>query len=116
MTDALMTAEASVVAMVGKSYSGATPAPAASPSVTTEADKFEFDADFQTKVATHVMRDLDFMRKVGHLVKPEYFENVGEAAMVNIATRFFTKYGTVPSPMVAKQLFQEDLTAKIIRS
>ena len=109
-------AEASVAAMVGKVYSGEHEAPLSAPELTVESDKYEFDADFQTKVATHVMRDQEFMRKVGHLIRPEYFENAGEAAMVNLASRFFNKYGSVPSMTVAKDLLKEDVTTKVIRS
>ncbi|UUZ75561.1 hypothetical protein LP414_27985 [Polaromonas sp. P1(28)-13] len=109
------TAEASIAAMVGEQYSGAASAALVDSEAQQEVSKFEFDADFQTKLATYVMRDLDFMRKVGHLVKPDYFENVGEAAMVNIAMRFFKQYNTVPSRVAAQQYLREDITAKIIR-
>lgn len=116
-TDTLTAAEASVVAMVGKTFSSAKhELPVSSPEVTTESDKYEFDADFQTKVATHVMRDQDFMRKVGHLIKPEYFENTGEAAIVNLALRFYQKFGSVPTRTTAIELLKEDLIAKVIRS
>jgi replicative DNA helicase len=120
MSDAVLesaeSAEASVAALVGERYSGAA---SAAPSVSEPAEevtKFEFDADFQTQVAIHTVRDLEFVRKVGHLLKPDYFENVGEAAMVNIALRFYGMYGTVPSAVAAKQLFKDDITAKVIRS
>lgn len=112
----LESAEASVVAMVGKSFADEPLTLAAPPEFTLGEDRFEFDADFQTKVATHCVRDLEFMRKVGHLVKPEYFENIGEAALVNMALRFYQKYHTLPNPVSMKQLFKEDLDAKIIRS
>lgn len=110
-------AEASVAALIGEHFAGtATPpgAPAASPEVTLGEERFEFDPDFQTAIATHCVRDLDFMRKVGHLVKPEYFENVGEAAMVNIALRFYQKYRTLPNVITAKSLLKDDINAKVI--
>lgn len=106
-------AEESVAMMVGKSFAGTTlTAPA---EVTTESDKYEFDADFQSKVATHCLRDLDFMRKVGHLIKPDYFENVGEAALVNIGLRFYKKYNTLPDRVTTADLLKTDLTTKVIR-
>ncbi len=113
--DELAQATESVAAMVGHTYSGGASSPLASSEVTLESDKYEFGPEFQTKVATHAMRNLDFMRKVGHLIKPDYFENIGEAAMVNIALRYFNKYNTTPTAPAAKELFQEDLTAKVIR-
>lgn len=120
-----MSAEAAVAGMIGQQYSGAASAapavlaPTVAPPVAAPADmdpsKFEFDAEFQSKLATHVVRDYDFMRKVGHLVRPEYFENVGEAAMVNIALRFFKQYGQLPNAVAAKKLFVDDIKSKVIR-
>jgi replicative DNA helicase len=78
--------------------------------------KFEFDEEFQTKVAIHTMRNLAFMRKASHLIKPDYFENAGEAAMVNIALRYYERYGTVPSAVLAKTMFADDIRDKVIRS
>jgi replicative DNA helicase len=99
----LATAEVSTVAMIGKTYSGA---PVSAPEITCELDKFDFGADFQTKIATHAMRDLSFMRKVGHLIMPDYFENVGEAAVVNIALKYYKKYNDVPDARTAVELFK----------
>ena len=90
--------------------------PAGAPEVTLAVDKYEFDPEFQTKVAIHACRNLDFMRKAGHLLRPEYFENAGEAAMVNIALRYYERYNGVPTPVVGKQMLAEDITAKVIRS
>ncbi|MDY7537635.1 DnaB-like helicase C-terminal domain-containing protein [Undibacterium sp. RTI2.1] len=115
-TDVLEVAEQAVSDMIAGSFTGVSPT-ASAPSVTLEADKYEFDADFQLKVATHTLRDLNFMRKAGHLIKPEYFEDVGVQAMVNMALRFYQKWGTVPQTAIAgKQLLSEDLTAKVIRA
>jgi len=117
MTDAtLQAAEDSVVAMIGDRMTAGLSATASAPEITTGTDtKFEFDADFQTKVATLAVRSMDFMRKTAHLMKPDYFENAGEAAMVNLALRFYKQYGTVPTAAAAAQLFKDDISAKIIR-
>jgi replicative DNA helicase len=117
MTDATATleqAEAAVAEMVGHAFAGV--ATAAPPELLLGEEHFEFDPDFQTNITTHCVRDLDFLRKVGHLIKPEYFENVGEAALVNIALRFYNKYRSVPNAVTAKQLMKEDIDAKVIRS
>lgn len=114
--------EESLAATVGASYSGASvaevvPTPtAASPELSLGEERFEFDPEFQTGVAVHCVRDLDFLRKVAHLIKPEYFENIGEAALVNIALRFYQKYRSVPNAVTMKQLMKEDIAAKVIRS
>lgn len=107
--------EAAIVALVGAAYSGAASAAPVASAPAMEVSKFEFDPEFQTKIATHVMRDLEFMRKVGHLIDPGYFENVGEAAIVNIAVRFYRKFNTLPNRVAAQQLLKDDLIAKIIR-
>lgn len=127
MSDAaLETAEAEVVKLIAGTAgtAGAGPLsvataaaamiPAASPAV-MGIDPFEFDPEFQTKIATHAVRNLDFMRKASHLLRPDYFENAGEAAMVNIALRYYERYSGVPTAVVASQMLKEDITAKIIR-
>lgn len=120
--------EQSLAETVGASFSGAAPAApavvasvvptvtAAAPEISLGEEHFEFDAEFQTCVAAHCVRDLDFLRKVGHLVKPEYFENVGEAALVNIALRFYNKYRSVPNAVTMKQWMKEDIDSKIIKN
>lgn len=121
MTDAAnTTAEAEVAALVGGIMHAASVGPdhsaASAPPAGLNPAKFEFDAEFQTKVATHAMRNLDFLRKTAHLLKPDYFENAGEGAMVNIALRYYARYQSVPTPLLAKTMFAEDITNKIIRT
>jgi replicative DNA helicase len=108
-------AEAAIVKMVGESFSGAASAALPSSELEQEVSKFEFDAEFQTKIALHVARDISFIRKVGHLIKPNYFENVGEAAIVNAVLRFFKQYGTLPNRVAMVQLVKDDRTNKVIR-
>lgn len=90
MSEDLATAEAAVVEMVGSSFSGG------AATVTTESEtepiKFEFDADFQTRIVHLALLDTVFMRKVAHLLKPDYFESAGEAAMIAVALRHWKKY------------------------
>lgn len=86
---------ASMASVLGASFSGggspvAAPAPAAE-----EVERFEFDSDFQTKLSAHVLGDYGFMRRVGQLIRPEYFENIGEAAIVNMAKKYWDRYGQV---------------------
>lgn len=118
MSDAAVIAEEAIAEMVGAVYSGSTPTvTASSPEVLLEEVKYEFDDEFQLKIATHVLRDQSFMMKAAHLVKPEYFENVGVQAMVNLGLRYFQKRNAVvQTRVVGKELFKDDVDNKIIRS
>lgn len=113
-TAALKAAESSVVSMIGAAFSGTEPAiPAAE---AYEGERFDFDAAFQTKIAALTLRDNQFMRRMSGIIRPEFFENAGEAALVNIALRHFTRYGAVPDRSVLATLIADDVRAKIIRS
>lgn len=114
MTEAaLKTAEDSVVSMIGASFSGTTPAEPAAEAY--EGEKFDFDAAFQTKIAALTLRDNQFMRRMSSIVRPEFFENAGEAALVNIALRHFQRYGAVPDNASMATAIRDDVAAKIIR-
>ncbi|WP_227012135.1 DnaB-like helicase C-terminal domain-containing protein [Duganella sp. FT27W] len=108
--------EDAFVATVGASMMGTPHQPAAPAEITLGPDVFEFDSEFQTKIVVHALRNLDFMRKTAHLLKPDYFENAGEAAMVNIAIRYFQRYSTVPTAIIAGTMLKEDIANKVIRS
>lgn len=114
----LKAAEDSVVKMIGAAYSGGTDSGAV-PSDAVEVEPFNqdagFDAAFQTKVAAFCCRDDEFMRRTAHLIKPEYFENAGEAALVNIVLRHYEKYRCVPDNATMASLIRDDVAAKIIR-
>ncbi len=85
----------------------------AAPSGPTEP--FEFEEAFQTKIAAHALRDLEFMRRVSHLIKPDYFENIGEAALVNMSLEFFRKYQAVPDAASCVQLIKEKHEKKLLK-
>lgn len=78
-------------------------------------EAFEFDDDFQARVAAHSVRDSDFMRKTAHLIRPEYFENVGEASVVNIALNFYKIYGVTPSAPIFVQLMKDAIERKTLK-
>ena len=82
---------------------------------TTPAAPFEFEEGFQSKIAAHSLRDLEFMRRVAHLIKPDYFENIGEAALVNISLEFFKKYAAVPDAATTIQLIKEKHEKKLLK-
>lgn len=108
-------AEDSVAAMIGNTYEGVTAAPEAEPVTTEEVAKFDFDEEFQSRIANLAVRSQEFMNRVGHLIRPEYFDNIGEATLVNIAKRFHEQYKSLPDHIVMAQRIKEDVTAKIIK-
>jgi replicative DNA helicase len=115
-------AEASVATLIGETYTGAAAAaPAASaPAPATpadgEVDHFSFDANFQTQIVRHVARDASFMRKVGHILRPEYFENVGEAALVAMVLEFWQTYGSQPNKVALYQVIRDWKAKKRLRA
>jgi replicative DNA helicase len=106
-------AEESVVGMIGATYSGhtSTEDSGESPGDTP----FEFDEAFQERVAALTVRDSQFMTTTRHLIKPEYFEDVGDAAMVNMVCRFWDRFKAVPDKVVMAQLIKDDVAAGIVR-
>lgn len=57
---------------------------------------YEFDGDFQTKIVALILRDTKFAQMTEGLVRPEYFENDGERALVAVASRYYLKYKKAP--------------------
>lgn len=103
----------SVANMIGAAFTGAS-APVAASEPVMEFEKFDFDAEFQSKVAAHAIRDNEFMRRVAHLLRPEFFENAGEAALVNVALRHHQKYRAVPTNAEMVEAIKEDVKSKVI--
>lgn len=114
MTEAaLKTTEDSVVSMIGASFSGSTPAEPAPEAY--EGEQFDFDAAYQTKVAALTINDNQFMRRMSEIIKPEFFENAGEAALVNIALKHYRRYSCIPDAASLVMAIRDDANAKIIR-
>ncbi len=107
------TAVKSVANMIGQAFTGAS-APVAASEPTVEFEKFDFDAEFQTQVVAHATRDNEFMRRVAHLLRPEFFENAGEASLVNVALRHHQKFRCVPSNAEMVEAIKEDIKSKVI--
>lgn len=98
--------EAGVVSVLASSYGEPTAA---------ESEPFDFDADFQTKIAALALRDVEFARKTHHLIRPEYFENIGEASLVGIAMEFYRLYQTLPDAATCVQLIKERKERKLLK-
>lgn len=64
---------------------------------TDEEVKYEFEPEFQLKIATHVLRDEMFMRQASHLIFPEHFEDVGVQWLVNKGIEHYRRFEQTPS-------------------
>lgn len=60
------------------------------------APRYEFDLDFQQKIAALLVRDTQFAQLTDGLIKPDFFENKALAAWVSIANRYFAIYRKAP--------------------
>lgn len=76
---------------------------------------FEFDPEFQTKVAALFVRDETFCRRVDGLLKPEYFESRAEAALVHIAAMYHGRYRRLPDVSDWKELLKDARSEKVLR-
>lgn len=77
---------------------------------------FDFEEDFQAKVAALSIRDADFVRRTRSCIEPGYFDNVGQALLVNMAQSYFDKYARLPSSLaVWAQLIKDAIANKQIR-
>ena len=79
------------------------------------AKKYDFDADFQTKVAALVIRDQVFNRQTEGLVSPEYFSSDVEATLVNLSLNYWKKFKKTPDFVTFRKLVKQALDRKIIR-
>lgn len=77
---------------------------------------YEFDEQFQTKIAALTVKDPVFNRQTEGLVRPEFFENQAEATMVNIAVEYYKKYKKTPDTVVFMSLLKKGFESKSIRS
>jgi replicative DNA helicase len=77
---------------------------------------YEFDEDFQLKVAAMALRDTKFVIKTDGLIKPEYFTNEAHAAIVSVALDYFRDYRKAPAIGVIGAIVRNAIAAKRIRS
>jgi intein/homing endonuclease len=116
MTDATIIAERSAADMIGSSFEGERKEHISTDTVLDDsAEKFDFDADFQTRVAALSARSIDFVNRVGHLLKPEYFEDVGEATIVNLALKYFERNRSLPDKTIMADILKRSVAARIVR-
>lgn len=58
--------------------------------------RYEFDGDFQKKIAALLIRDTQFAQLTDGLIKPEFLESKALAAWVAIANKYFARYRKAP--------------------
>ncbi|MEO9387224.1 DnaB-like helicase C-terminal domain-containing protein [Chromobacterium phragmitis] len=76
---------------------------------------FEFDAEFQSKIAALMLRDSVFMSRIDGLVEPAHFEDPCDAVLANMAIRYYKVYRKSPDRSIQAILLKEDIDKKIIR-
>lgn len=79
-----------------------------------EVSTFDFDHEFQTKIAALALRDDEFLRRTAHILRPEYFENAGQAKLVDLALKHFQKYNCVPDGTSLVKAIKDAITLKKI--
>lgn len=77
---------------------------------------YEFDEEFQRKVAALCLRDHQFNVRTDGLIAPGYFENAAQATLVDLAQRYYNHYKTVPSKVVLVKLIKDAIRRKAIRA
>lgn len=84
----------------------------------TEAEPtplYEFDADFQQKIAALIIRDTSFAQLTDGLIRPEYFENAAFATLVKVANDYYARYKKAPSDKtVLASLMKDAIRTKTI--
>ena len=123
MSEAVLEAvESSLATTLGESFSGVVPieptpteeAPVSATLVDEEL-QFDFEADFQSKIAAFAVRDVEFFRHCGHLLQPQFFENAGEATLVKLVLEHAKKYqGVPPDATTLNKLIMDGLRDKTI--
>lgn len=79
------------------------------------SEPFNFDADFQLKVAALAIRDNEFLRRTSHVLKPEFFENEGQGKLIAIALDHFQKYNCAPDKTSLAAQVKDRIANKSIR-
>lgn len=82
---------------------------------TDPAPRYEFDAEFQQKIAALTLRDTQFAQLTDGLIRPEFFENTAFAVLVKIATDYYARYKKAPSSkVVLSSLLKEAIRTKTV--
>jgi len=78
-------------------------------------EKFNFDGEFQARIAALTLRDTTFNQLVDGLLEAEYFESELESYLVGVALRYYGKYKKSPAGLgIYAMLIREDIDAKVL--
>lgn len=76
---------------------------------------FEFDQQFQHKIAHLFMRDPVFAAKSSELLKPEYFTEAAVGAVIRLVQDHLKVYKTVPDGRILPTILKDAIAKKQIR-
>lgn len=80
-----------------------------------ETQGYDFDENFQDKIAGLFSRDTSFAKRVTDLIKPDYFTNVGTMEFVRICQEHLRKHGNVPDRQTFVKVLKDMVAAKRLR-
>lgn len=82
----------------------------------TAVSHYEFDSDFQTKIAALTIRDASFASKTVGLIDPAFFENEADSCIVKAVLDHFGKYKVAPALASIGAILKDAIVSKKIRS
>lgn len=82
---------------------------------TAAGPTYEFDDDFQLKIAALTLRDPMFAQRTDGLIAPEYLGNDAQQAMVRLGVDYFARYKKVPDRGIWGTLIKDAVESKRIR-
>jgi len=77
---------------------------------------YDFDDDFQSKIAALAIRDVTFNIRTEGLIDPSYILNESEAQLVSLSKTFWDRFKTLPSDTAWKHVLGTAIKKKIIRA
>jgi replicative DNA helicase len=81
-----------------------------------ELPKYNFDEEFQSKIAALVVRSTPFAQRTDGLVKPEYLANEAEAKLVQLALDYYGRYKRIPADRaIYRRVVKEALDTRKLR-
>lgn len=82
----------------------------------SESAKYEFDEDFQRRIAALSIRDVNFNRRTEGLIKPDYFDDGLTGLLVALGQEHFLKYRTTPENSSWNEIIKDALRKRRVRS
>jgi replicative DNA helicase len=94
------------------SFSGEDDAPF---EVEEKIESYDFEDAFQLKIATLALKDNVFAKKTQGLIKPEHFNNVAVASLINLSQQHLARYGQLPTKHSFSQMIKDAIVSGKIR-